>query len=475
MPSPVAFASYCPASSSLVPSLVRSDLRGHLNDIKALVLSTVKSLPNSPIPSPIQSLRQGNWVKLICGASFEDAADVRNLSLVYTLAGVDCIDCAADAAVVGAVNEGIDAAMSIAMVKRPWVMISVNDDKEDVHFRKAEFDPEDCPSDCPRPCEKVCPASAIVIQRVVEGGGSVENNRLDKLQFVIQGGVITERCYGCGRCFSSCPYDRISATTYARDPTTTSKLLQRSDVDAIEIHTSGRRTDLFNLLWDSLVDSVENAKLVAVSLPNVGESTLQVMNMIYETMQPHLKCYNLWQLDGRPMSGDIGKGATREAIAFAIQLAATCNKPHGFYQLAGGTNAFTIESLKKYGLFQTNHIDYVIGNSSEARIEDEQIDPRQAYIGGIAYGGYARKVLCSPFRSSATTSISTSKSIFVSILHMFYFLKLSFLFSVFLVVTNTYFYFKHLSDRIFMFICNWHVYLYSNIFRNNERHFPTDL
>ncbi|KAG6509520.1 hypothetical protein ZIOFF_027513 [Zingiber officinale] len=361
MPSPVAFASYSPASSSLVPSLVRSDLRGHLNDIKALVLSTVKSLPNSPIPSPIQSLRQGNWVKLICGASFEDAADVRNLSLVYTLAGVDCIDCAADAAVVGAVNEGIDAAMSIAMVKRPWVMLSVNDDKEDVHFRKAEFDPEDCPSDCPRPCEKVCPASAIVIQRVVEGGGSVENNRLDKLQ----GGVITERCYGCGRCFSSCPYDRISATTYARDPTTTSKLLQRSDVDAIEIHTSGRRTDLFNLLWDSLVDSIENAKLVAVS---------QV-------------------LDGRPMSGDIGKGATREAIAFAIQLAATCNKPHGFYQLAGGTNAFTIESLKKYGLFQTNHIDYVVGNSSEARIEDEQIDPRQAYIGGIAYGGYARKIV----------------------------------------------------------------------------------
>ncbi|XP_074583453.1 uncharacterized protein LOC141839572 isoform X2 [Curcuma longa] len=378
MPSPVAFACYSSASSSLVPSLVRSDLQGHLNDIKALVLSTVKSPPNSPIPSPIQSLRSGNWVKLICGASFEDAADVRNLSLVYTLAG--------DAAVVGAVNEGIDAAMSIAMVKRPWVMISVNDDKEDVHFRKAEFDPEDCPSDCPRPCEKVCPASAIVIQRVVEGGGSVENNRLDKLQ----GGVITERCYGCGRCFSSCPYDRISATTYVRDPTTTSKLLQRSDVDAIEIHTSGRRTDLFNLLWDSLVDSIDNAKLVAVSLPNVGESTLRVMNMIYETMQPHLKCYNLWQLDGRPMSGDIGKGATREAISFAVQLAATYNKPHGFYQLAGGTNAFTIESLKKYGLFQTTHID---GNSSEARIEDEQIGPRQAYIGGIAYGGYARKIV----------------------------------------------------------------------------------
>jgi hypothetical protein len=51
---------------------------------------------------------------------------------------VDCIDCAADASVVGAVNEGIDLAASIVpAVQRPWVMISVNDDCRDLHFRKA--------------------------------------------------------------------------------------------------------------------------------------------------------------------------------------------------------------------------------------------------------------------------------------------------------------------------------------------------
>ena len=51
---------------------------------------------------------------------------------------VDCIDCAADASVVGAVNEGIDVAASIVPeVQRPWVMISVNDDCRDRHFRKA--------------------------------------------------------------------------------------------------------------------------------------------------------------------------------------------------------------------------------------------------------------------------------------------------------------------------------------------------
>ncbi|CAL9040283.1 uncharacterized protein LOC135581583 isoform X1 [Musa acuminata AAA Group] len=384
MPLPTAFA--CCAYSPPALSLICSDPGGRLRSVKTLVRSTVEIPPPSHLPHPIESLRRGNWVKLICGASFEDAADVRNLSLVYTLAGVDCIDCAADEPVVNAVNEGIDAAMSISMVNRPWVMISVNDDKEDLHFRKAEFDPEDCPSDCPRPCEKVCPATAILLQRVFEEGELVQNTEWGKLQ----GGVITERCYGCGRCFSICPYDKIRAITYVRDPSTTTKLLQRSDVDAIEIHTSARCTDLFSELWNSLGDSLENVKLVAVSLPNVGESTLPVMNLIYAIMKPSIKCYNLWQLDGRPMSGDIGRGATKEAVDFAVHLAAARNKPHGFYQLAGGTNAFTIKSLKKQGIFQTMTID---GNSLEKSNEDKQARPEQADIGGIAYGGYARKIV----------------------------------------------------------------------------------
>lgn len=52
------------------------------------------------------------------------------------MVAVDCIDCAADASVVSAVNEGIEAARDILCIRRPWVMISVNDDK-DLHFRKA--------------------------------------------------------------------------------------------------------------------------------------------------------------------------------------------------------------------------------------------------------------------------------------------------------------------------------------------------
>lgn len=58
---------------------------------------------------------------------------------------VDCIDCAADSAVVAAVLEGVAAAQHLARhlnasemftVGRPWIMVSINDD-EDPHFRKA--------------------------------------------------------------------------------------------------------------------------------------------------------------------------------------------------------------------------------------------------------------------------------------------------------------------------------------------------
>lgn len=58
------------------------------------------------------------------------------LRILTNCCAVDCIDCAADTAVVSAVNDGIEAARGIVGLRRPWVMISVNDD-DDLHFRKA--------------------------------------------------------------------------------------------------------------------------------------------------------------------------------------------------------------------------------------------------------------------------------------------------------------------------------------------------
>ncbi|XWS38934.1 hypothetical protein CRYUN_Cryun18bG0006400 [Craigia yunnanensis] len=354
--------------------------KNSIQNVKNLIKSI--GIPSKSC-SPHKSLQQGNWVKLICGASFEDVVDIRNLSLVYTLAGVDCIDCAADPSVASAVNEGIETAREIVPIRRPWVMISVNDD-EDLHFRKAEFDPENCPSDCSRPCEIVCPANAISFERekstmeVLFGTNQTSN---------LKDGVITERCYGCGRCFPICPYDKIREVTYVRDAMATAELLKRNDVDAVEIHTSGRQTNLFRELWDDLEDSVRYLRLVAVSLPNTGDATISSMNEMYAIMEPHLSCFNLWQLDGRPMSGDIGRGATRESIAFAVHLAASGERPPGFLQLAGGTNVHTVDGLKKKGLFQTHITSGAVPNHVHS------------LIGGIAYGGYARKIVGRVLRS----------------------------------------------------------------------------
>ncbi|KAK7303680.1 hypothetical protein RJT34_14593 [Clitoria ternatea] len=354
-------------------------------------VENVKSLVSPSISStPLDSLRRGNWVKLICGASFEDVVDIRNLSLVYTLAGVDCIDCAADAAVVGAVNEGIETARDIVCIRRPWVMISVNDDK-DLHFRKAEFDPEDCPADCSRPCENVCPANAISFQGKSTSGISYNT----EAPRVLKDGVITDRCYGCGRCLPVCPYDKIREVTYVRDAITTADLIERNDVDAMEIHTSGRQSALFEELWRALGDSVGNLKLIAVSLPNGGESTISSMNKMFSIMKPNLQSFNLWQLDGRPMSGDIGRGATKESIAFAVQLAKANERPPGFLQLAGGTNAHTIDGLKKEGLFQTTVSEYL----DECASTINSSNSSHALISGIAYGGYARKIVGRVLRS----------------------------------------------------------------------------
>ncbi|MQM02964.1 hypothetical protein Taro_035738 [Colocasia esculenta] len=191
--------------------------------------------------------------------------------------------------------------------------------------------------------------------------------------------------------------------TYIRDTAATSELLRRHDVDAIEIHTSGRLdmpSNHFNrIAWQAihlgLVASPiwQQAFLIwytKVSLPHAGESVVNAMNNLYSVMETSLQCHNLWQLDGRPMSGDIGRGATKDAINFAVHLAAVGNRPPGFLQLAGGTNSHTVDCLKKVGLFQT----WAIPDRTEGKASFTASNGSlQALIGGVAYGGYARKVV----------------------------------------------------------------------------------
>ncbi len=321
---------------------------------------------------PLDSLQKGHWFKLICGASLQHLPAIRNLTLVYTLAGADCIDVAADPAVVQVAREAITTAQNLvaksgqknfSFQSSPWLMVSLNDG-EDPHFRKAEFEPAACPVNCPKPCISVCPAEAIVFN---PPDGSFS-------------GVIDRRCYGCGRCLPVCPTQQISTRAYVYPPEAVGSLLLSGEVDALEIHTRVGRFNEFHQLWQAIAPYVHQLKLIAVSCPD-SEGLVDYLWSLYNILSP-LPCILVWQTDGRPMSGDIGDGATRAALKLGRKVL-QAGLP-GYVQLAGGTNSRTVAKLRAIGLLNPKLGGY---DFTSAQL------PNQKYIAGVAYGSFARTLL----------------------------------------------------------------------------------
>ncbi len=301
---------------------------------------------------PLQSLYDGTWFKLICGASSQHIPTIRSCAVAYAIAGADCIDLAADPAIVVAVKEAIVAIQPDYPNVNPWLMVSLNDG-EDPHFRKAEFDPETCFRDCDRPCEKVCPTDAIKFLPNFSG-------------------VVDALCYGCGRCLPICPIQTIKARPYVYTPEVIVPMMLELGIDAIEIHTQIGRIEGFTRLWQTIKPKIHQLKLIAVSCPNGPGMVqyLQDLSQILSSPTDPLSCALIWQTDGRPMSGDIGDGATRACIHLG-QTVLALDLP-GFVQLAGGTNDHTVPKLMQLGLFPPKG---------------------DRHLSGIAYGSYARSQL----------------------------------------------------------------------------------
>ena len=336
---------------------------------------------------PLHSLREGDWFKLICGASFQHLPAVRSLTLAYTLAGADCIDVAADPAVISAAKDALQVASTMGneakqrgfgFLGRPWLMVSLNDG-EDPHFRKAEFDSDLCPGDCPRPCEKICPAQAITFQNGSEA----------------YSGVFDQRCYGCGRCLPVCPHQLITTRSYVSAPFAIAPLILSNGVDAIEIHTKVGNLPDFKRLWNAIAPWCAQLKLLAISCPD-GNDLIDYLKEIYQLIQP-LPCPLIWQTDGRPMSGDIGMGTTHAAVKLAQKVIAA-GLP-GYVQLAGGTNNHTVNKLRAARLLKLAQVGRLpversynnLGQKATLREQPTNLP----YVVGVAYGSYAR-VLLSP-------------------------------------------------------------------------------
>ncbi|NEQ42494.1 MAG: 4Fe-4S ferredoxin [Leptolyngbya sp. SIOISBB] len=327
------------------------------------------------------SLQAGRWFKLIGGASYQHLPSIRNLALAYTLAGADCIDVAADPAVVNAVKESfrilsrlpqnselIDLVPGKIPAELPLLMVSFSDG-DDPHFRKAQFDPDRCPRDCARPCEAICPAAAIAFTPATTG-------------------VIEERCYGCGRCLPVCPIQHIETVTRATSPAAIAPSLL-TQVDAIEIHTQVGRYDPFMALWAVLQPYLPSLSVVSISCP-AQTGAVDYLWQLYQGIQP-LQVPLIWQTDGRPMSGDIGRGTTHATLRYARQMLQS--GPPGYVQLAGGTNAHTAEKLADLASEAVNSIN------SPGLLS---VNPSKPRLGGVAFGSFARRLL-SPVLAEWTT------------------------------------------------------------------------
>jgi Fe-S-cluster-containing hydrogenase component 2 len=306
------------------------------------------------VPEPLRSLQQGRWFKLICGASFQHLPAVRSLALVYTLAGADCIDVAADLAVFHAARSGIAAAQTIKPCS-PWLMVSLNDG-EDPHFRKASFDPQRCPPDCSRPCVSVCPAQAIIFSAT-------------------DAGVQEERCYGCGRCLPVCPIEQISTRAQVASLDTVAPLIQSGQIQALELHTQVGHEAEFAQLWQRVRPWLSELKVLSISCSDAAD-VIPYLSTLAELMGT-LPCPLIWQTDGRPMSGDIGDGTTRAAVIYGEKV---LRSPlSGFVQLAGGTNSHTVPKLIQQNLLSSS--------------TDMAKDLSLACISGVAFGSYARSLI----------------------------------------------------------------------------------
>ncbi|OKH46408.1 hypothetical protein NIES30_17075 [Phormidium tenue NIES-30] len=328
-------------------------------------------------------------MKLICGASYQDMPAVRRLVMLYALAGVDCIDVAADGAVVAAARQGLADAVRLAkyldkgeassenynhlIPGLPWLMVSLND-SEDPHFRKAHFDAAHCPPECDRPCEPICPTAAI------------------QFQAPTQGGVAANLCYGCGRCITVCPIGNIEAQSYLASPETFSNE-QLAQIDAVEIHTQTGHQAQFAQLWQRLQAWEPHLKLISISCPD-HDQVVPYLWHLYHLMAP-LEVPLIWQTDGRPMSGDLGKGTTHASIRLAQKIL-DAGLP-GHVQPAGGTNGYTVDKLLNLGLVNTafpHQPDISQPNARPFRQQAGMASHETALvpktIAGIAYGSYGR-------------------------------------------------------------------------------------
>jgi ferredoxin len=196
--------------------------------------------------------------------------------------------------------------------------------------------------------------------------------------------VLRERCYGCGRCLPACPHGLIDAQRHGLEAEAVAPLLARLRPEAVEIHTLRGRAEAFERRLQQVADAGLPLRRLAVSCgleqdPEAAgsppcRSPARLAGELWQrfALVRRHGFRPLWQLDGRPMSGDVGRGTAHAAVN--LLMAVRPLAPPGPLQLAGGTNASSLALLRRRA-----------GGPRRAR----------ALAAGVAFGGQARSLLAS--------------------------------------------------------------------------------
>ncbi len=124
--------------------------------------------------------------------------------------------------------------------------------------------------------------------------------------------------------------------------------LQTIKPDAVEIHTEINRLDSFIQVANILKTSGIELKKISVSC-GLNQSQKEPKDLLkalwdrYEILVEH-NVPLIWQLDGRPMSGDLAPATGKDTVKLWNNVGS--HLPPGLIQLAGGTNGKTHEFLK---------------------------------------------------------------------------------------------------------------------------------
>lgn len=273
-------------------------------------------------------LHQHRYFKVVCGAGNEDPEEVRRLTIVYTLAGANCIDVSANVEIVKASLDGIDMAYELSPLigkkieNRPFINVSVGL-KGDPHVRKVKIDIDKCIR-CGL-CLEGCEQKAI-------------NENFAVLDF---------RCIGCGVCTDVC---QSGAVSFYHKRIDFNKILPQcleAGAENLELHAIIDDDESVMSDWH-LINRLVPDNFISMCLDRSHLSNKHLIERI-KAVYAISRERTIIQADGDPMSG--GKddfNTTLQAIAIADVIRKS--KIPVMLLASGGTNCKTGELSRMCGV-----------------------------------------------------------------------------------------------------------------------------